>query len=66
MSPIGCLPPTEILDPVVEAGGGQQLVQLVIKRMTGRLGQVGGSHPQSLLFPFAFSQGHRDSCFFRA
>jgi hypothetical protein len=53
---------TELFDPVVELGFGQQLIQFPEERMSGRLGQVGGNHPQSLLLPFAFTQGHHDSC----
>ena len=56
---------TELLDPIIELGLRQHLIQLPIKWVPRRLGQIGGCNPQPLLLRFAFTQGHRDSCFVR-
>src|SRR5579862_6925635 len=56
---------TEFFDPAIELGLGQEVVQLPVERVPGRLGQVGADNPHSLLFLSAFTQSHHDSYFVR-
>ena len=55
----GVVGSTERFQPAVEAGFGQQRVQLFVKWVAGRFGQLRGRDPSRLLFLFAFAKGHQ-------
>ena len=55
---IGVVRVAQLLQPGVETGFGQELIQPAVERVAGRLRQVGRSHPSFLLIMSTFAQGH--------